>query len=75
MVLLCLETIQKRKRLIKSLDEINPESCSGLFNRLFFVWINPLLAQGFRRILKLDALLSMSEDLLDTRPVKELFAL
>lgn len=74
MMQLCLETIEKRKRLVKSLDAINPESCSGLFNRLFFVWINPLLVQGFRRILKLDALLTMSEDLLDTRPQEELFA-
>ncbi|KAK7403629.1 hypothetical protein QQX98_010594 [Neonectria punicea] len=47
LALLVLETIEKRKILIKSSKTPSTESTSGPFNRGLFVWLNSLLISGW----------------------------
>lgn len=50
--ILVLEAIEKRGSIIASDDEKSPEATSGLYNHSLFWWITPLLANGFRHLLK-----------------------
>ncbi|RFU32078.1 hypothetical protein B7463_g4239, partial [Scytalidium lignicola] len=55
-LLLFLEGRSKRRYLKSPYNEYPPEAISGILNRSFFWWINPILATGFRKILTLDDL-------------------
>src|SRR6187402_1660125 len=55
-ILLLLESKSKRGYLRAPYATHSPETTSGIFNRTFFWWINPILATGFRKILTLDDL-------------------
>jgi len=44
-------------------SSISPEESRGVFSRVFFTWINPILLQGYRRILVGQDLPCLSEDM------------
>lgn len=60
-VLVILEEISKRSLIIaENRDQLGSEMTAGFWNRSTFLWINPLLLFGFRRILNNDALPDIS---------------
>ncbi|KAI0508944.1 P-loop containing nucleoside triphosphate hydrolase protein [Xylaria bambusicola] len=61
--LLSLEAIEKRRLLKDGYHEYPPESTSGPFSRGLFIWLNSLLLSGFRKVLSLTDLPSISEKL------------
>ena len=63
MALLCLETVGKRPWLRMPFKDYPPEATSGIINRSFFWWLNPLFIRGFRKILLLDDLYSVDDEL------------
>ena len=63
-VLLLLEAKDKRSYLRAPYNTFSPESTASIFNRSFFWWLNPILAAGFRRILTLDDLFAIDQELL-----------
>lgn len=56
LVLLVLESTNKRRYLKAPYCNYSPEATCGIFNRSVFFWINPLLAVGFRKLIALDDL-------------------
>ncbi|KAH8194053.1 hypothetical protein TruAng_011783 [Truncatella angustata] len=52
LVLLVVESLNKRKGLIESSTEESPEGSAGVLSRTFFWWINPILAIGYRKTLR-----------------------
>jgi ATP-binding cassette subfamily C (CFTR/MRP) protein 1 len=69
-ILLLLETQDKRKYLKKPYNEWSREATSGVINRSFFWWLNPLFILGFRRILVSTNLSPLDPDLL-SKPLEE----
>jgi ATP-binding cassette, subfamily C (CFTR/MRP), member 1 len=63
-VLLLLESKNKRKCLKPPYNSYPPEAISGVFNRSFFWWLNPTLANGFRKLLTLDDLFKTDKKLI-----------
>lgn len=63
LVLLALETVEKRKFLLPQEKVLSPESTSGPFNRGFFVWLNSLLRTGYASLLTVDTLPAIYEKL------------
>jgi len=63
-VLLLLESKSKRSYLKAPYNSYSPETTSGIFNRSFFWWLNPVVLTGFRKILTLDDLFTSDLDLL-----------
>ncbi|KAI1272257.1 P-loop containing nucleoside triphosphate hydrolase protein [Xylaria sp. FL0933] len=61
--LLSLEAVEKRSLLVDGYRQCPPESTSGPFSRGFFLWLNSLLLSGFRKVLSLADLPSISEKL------------
>jgi len=68
--LLLLESKNKRKCLNPPYNSYPPEAISGVFNRSFFWWLNPTLADGFRKLLTVDDLFKTDNNLL-SRPLQE----
>ncbi|TVY88460.1 ABC transporter [Lachnellula willkommii] len=68
--LLLLESKNKRRCLNPPYNSYPPEAISGVFNRSFFWWLNPTLANGFRKLLTLDDLFKTDNNLL-SRPLQE----
>ncbi|KAJ4303189.1 hypothetical protein N0V90_002082 [Kalmusia sp. IMI 367209] len=57
MLTLCLlESQNKTKDLKEPYNEYPPEATRGVWNRTFFLWLNPLFTMGFKRLLSLDDL-------------------
>lgn len=56
LLLLLQEAKNKRMYLKAPYREYPPEATSGIFNRSFFWWLNPLFAHGFRKVLSLNDL-------------------
>lgn len=54
--LLAVESRSKRQWLRAPYNGYSPEATSGIFNRSFFWWINPILTTGFRKLITLDDL-------------------
>jgi ATP-binding cassette subfamily C (CFTR/MRP) protein 1 len=63
-ILLILEAQTKRSYLKLPYSDYPPEAISGIFNRTFFVWINPMFMIGFQKILALEDLYSVDKHLL-----------
>lgn len=63
LALLVLESKSKRKSLRPPYNNFSPEATSGIFNRSFFWWINPILATGFRTLITLDDLFATDSSL------------
>jgi hypothetical protein len=51
-----LEARNKTKDLKEPYKEYPPEATHGVWNRTFFLWLNPLLVKGFKKLLSLDDL-------------------
>lgn len=64
LILLVLESMNKRRYLRAPYSSYPPESTSGLFGRSLFWWLNPMLATGFRRLMTLDDLFVADKALL-----------
>ncbi|KAI0113784.1 multidrug resistance-like protein [Nemania sp. FL0031] len=59
-VLLVMEAVEKGRFLVHSnSSHRNPELTSGLYSRGLIWWMNPLLLDGFRRLLRPDDLYSL----------------
>ncbi|QKX58862.1 uncharacterized protein TRUGW13939_05990 [Talaromyces rugulosus] len=63
LVMLILESMEKRSILIPIYKGSSTESTGGLFNRALFCWLNPLLLKGFMSVLSVDELFPISENL------------
>jgi ATP-binding cassette subfamily C (CFTR/MRP) protein 1 len=50
--ILVLEASEKRQIIIPSTDRGSPETTGSLYNQGFLWWMNPILIDGYRRILK-----------------------
>lgn len=62
--LLVLEAVEKAPYVTtKNSDQRNPEITSGLYNRGLFWWMNPLLVDGFRRLLQPSDLYALDQSL------------
>lgn len=62
--LLVLEAVEKASYVTtKNADQRNPEITSGLYNRGLFWWMNPLLLDGFRRLLQPSDLYALDQSL------------
>jgi ATP-binding cassette, subfamily C (CFTR/MRP), member 1 len=64
LILLLLESKSKRSYLKAPYNSYSPETTSGIFNRSFFWWLNPVVLIGFRKILTLDDLYTSDLELL-----------
>jgi hypothetical protein len=62
-VILCLEATEKRKYLISTFRNYSRESTSGIFNLLFFWWLNPLFLTGSGKVLSFEDLYAIDEAL------------
>lgn len=63
LIMLIIESIEKRHILLSAYKEISTESTSGLFNRALFCWLNPLLLKGYVNVLSAENLFQITEDL------------
>lgn len=62
-LLLLLESRNKRRLLRKQYHHLSTEACAGVINRLSLWWINPILAIGNARLLTFDDLPALEGDL------------
>ena len=58
-----LEARNKTKDLKEPYRKYPPEANHGVWNRTFFLWLNPLFIKGFRTLLSLDDLWQTPPDL------------
>ncbi|TVY68841.1 ABC transporter FUM19 [Lachnellula suecica] len=63
MILLVLENHGKRPALNVFNKSQSPEELSGILEKVFFIWINPILIQGYRNILVDQDLPPLNRDL------------
>ena len=61
-VIVALEAIDKRQ-LFGHHESISSESTSGFISRSLFLWLNPLLAVGYKNVLSSDDLPQINENL------------
>jgi ATP-binding cassette subfamily C (CFTR/MRP) protein 1 len=62
-ILLILESIEKKEFLKTPFCNYPPESLGGIFNRTVFWWLNDLFLKGYRCILKFDDLYETDDEL------------
>jgi ATP-binding cassette, subfamily C (CFTR/MRP), member 1 len=70
LILLGLESVEKRHQLIIATDEklpLSTESTSGPFNRGFFIWLTGLLRTGYATLLTVSSLPAIYERLQSSR--------
>jgi ATP-binding cassette subfamily C (CFTR/MRP) protein 1 len=63
-VILVLEAVEKRHLLKPRYQTQSPEATSGIYNRSFFWWLNPLFRKGVRQTFSLNHLYSLDKHLL-----------
>ncbi|KAH8884731.1 multidrug resistance-like protein [Thozetella sp. PMI_491] len=64
LLVLVLEAKEKREYLVHGAAKGgSPEATAGLYSQGFFWWLNPLLLNGFQRVLKPEDLYAMDEDM------------
>ena len=69
-VLFALELTEKRRLVLPEWFDASPEATGSIFNRAFYIWLNPLLLRGSRELLTVEALTPLSGDILKaTKPV------
>ncbi|KAB8199402.1 P-loop containing nucleoside triphosphate hydrolase protein [Aspergillus parasiticus] len=61
-ILLFLEAQGKDSLLLSDFKDLGPEATSGVFSKISFWWLNPLLARGFRFKMKLEDLFTMGPE-------------
>jgi ATP-binding cassette, subfamily C (CFTR/MRP), member 1 len=74
LVMLVLEAVEKRRILLATYHDLSPEITSGIFSRGLFWWLNPLLVNGFKRILSVNDLFPINEKLASDRLSEDLQA-
>ncbi|KAL8804260.1 MAG: hypothetical protein Q9200_005900 [Gallowayella weberi] len=62
-LILLLEAKEKRGLLQPMYAHYPPEATSGIFGQNFFWWLNPLLRKGFCKVLSVDDLFPVDEDI------------
>ncbi|KAL2832126.1 P-loop containing nucleoside triphosphate hydrolase protein [Aspergillus cavernicola] len=67
LLLLLLETVEKRSILRDEYRAYPPEATGGIFNKTFFWWLNPLFQQGFSKSLIFDDLYVLDKQLSSKR--------
>jgi ATP-binding cassette, subfamily C (CFTR/MRP), member 1 len=63
LVLLLLESVEKRSTLQEEYQEYPTEATSGPFNRSFFWWLNPLFKKAYSKTLAVDDLFTLDQQL------------
>ncbi|RAK73686.1 putative ATP-binding cassette transporter [Aspergillus fijiensis CBS 313.89] len=63
MVMLLLESLEKRQYLTDTYRDLPPESTSGIINRSFMWWLNHMFTVGSRRLLTIDDMYSLDQAL------------
>ncbi len=66
-ILIVLESTEKRRLLGPQHACISPEATSGAFSRVLFIWLTSLFAKGYRRVLKLQDLYQLTDELSSER--------
>jgi len=74
LTILVLEAVDKRGILVESYRYLSHETTSGPLNRGVFWWLTPLLADGWKRVLSVSDLFSISEKLASVRVEQKLRA-
>ena len=67
LLILVLEAFEKRGILLAEYSHYPPESTSGIYSRSFFWWLNPLLRDGFRKVLTNEDLYPIDLDMRSER--------
>ncbi|KID73703.1 ABC transporter, partial [Metarhizium brunneum ARSEF 3297] len=71
LVLLALETTEKRRLLMLQWRNTSPEATASFYSRVLFVWLNSLFLKGYKTLLTVDTLTPLDQDILDaSRPTK-----
>lgn len=74
LILLALETVEKRRWLLTYHTAVPRESTSGPFSRLLFLWLNHLLKAGYTNMLTPDCILPPVHEGLESIMLFEDFA-
>lgn len=62
-LLLCAESVEKRRFLRSEWAKQSPEATSGLFGKLLFWWLNRLFSKGYSHSLQVEDLLPLDKHL------------
>ena len=62
-VILLLEAVEKRRILKPRFKAYPPEAISGIYNKSFFWWLNPLFRRGFSNLLFIEELYTLDKHL------------
>lgn len=62
-VILLLEAVEKRWILRPKYKTYPPEAISGIYNKSFFWWLNPLFRRGFSKLLFIEDLFTLDKHL------------
>lgn len=71
LVLVVLEEIPKTKLILTPSPHISPETTSGLWSRMTFVWVLPLLTRGYSRTIGIDDINGIGPEFAADRLYKE----
>ncbi len=63
LLVLVLEAKEKQKYLGLGAEPHFPEATAGLYSQGFFWWLNPLLSNGFRRLLTPEDMYSLDDSM------------
>jgi hypothetical protein len=66
-VLFVLESMEKGQLAIDQEKKLSPEETGGILNRALFGWLNPLMKAGFGKVLSVNDLYPLNEELEATR--------
>ncbi|KAJ6119541.1 P-loop containing nucleoside triphosphate hydrolase protein [Penicillium sp. IBT 18751x] len=72
-IILILESIEKRSLLKKPFEESSLEATSGVFSRSLFWWLNGLLWKGSRTALTVETLPDLDEEIKQASNPQDLF--
>ncbi|KAH6661517.1 hypothetical protein B0J14DRAFT_496953 [Halenospora varia] len=62
-IILFLEVTEKRRFLRVEDRKLSPEETSGILNQSLFVWLNQLIVTGFKKVLLMDDLYPLNQEL------------
>jgi ATP-binding cassette subfamily C (CFTR/MRP) protein 1 len=55
--------VEKRGILLSQYQDVSPEATSGIYSRAFFWWLNKIMTTGFRRVIRVEDLFPVEDDL------------